>query len=216
MADISKNIKKFRREAEMTQQQLAEKLNVTRQAVSNWENRKTQPDIEMLQTIARELQITIEELIYGEKISREETARDKKPLIKKAVILAAATAAIGIFAFQYQLWASAIASTQYIVRWAFMASYLVWPIFYILIGVTGFSVLSIFFDIHVRAKRKRIICGICFVGLVMIWPYLGTRYWLSVNEQWMWLWYPLVELCFKCPYIYIFHGILLYFATAKR
>lgn len=38
MAEISKNIKKFRKESEMTQQELAEKLNVTRQAVSNWEN----------------------------------------------------------------------------------------------------------------------------------------------------------------------------------
>ena len=58
MAEISKNIKKFRKESEMTQQELAEKLNVTRQTVSNWENGKTQPDIDMLQNIAGELQIT--------------------------------------------------------------------------------------------------------------------------------------------------------------
>ena len=35
---IGKNIKQFRNEKNMTQDQLAEKLSVTRQAVSNWEN----------------------------------------------------------------------------------------------------------------------------------------------------------------------------------
>ena len=37
MSDIPKNLKKFRKESQMTQQELAEHLNVTRQAVSNWE-----------------------------------------------------------------------------------------------------------------------------------------------------------------------------------
>lgn len=37
MSNIGKNISKYRREKGMTQDQLAEKLHVTRQAVSNWE-----------------------------------------------------------------------------------------------------------------------------------------------------------------------------------
>lgn len=37
MSNIGKNINKYRREKEMTQDQLAERLHVTRQAVSNWE-----------------------------------------------------------------------------------------------------------------------------------------------------------------------------------
>ena len=40
-------------------------FSVTRQAVSNWENGKTEPDIEMLNKIASVLEISIEELIYG-------------------------------------------------------------------------------------------------------------------------------------------------------
>lgn len=61
---IGKNIRKFRREKSMTQEQLAEKLNVTRQAVSNWENEKTQPDVDTLQLIAEQFDITMEDLIY--------------------------------------------------------------------------------------------------------------------------------------------------------
>ena len=49
---IPKNIKRLRQQAGLTQEQLAEKLFVTRQTVSLWENGKTQPDIETLERIA--------------------------------------------------------------------------------------------------------------------------------------------------------------------
>ena len=64
---IEKNIKKFREQKNISQVELAEKLNVTRQAVSNWERGKTQPDIDTLHKIADILEISIEELIYGNK-----------------------------------------------------------------------------------------------------------------------------------------------------
>ena len=61
---IGKNIKRFRTEKKWTQEELALKLNVTRQAVSNWENEKTQPDVETLGAIAQVLEVTVEDLIY--------------------------------------------------------------------------------------------------------------------------------------------------------
>ena len=76
---VGKNIKKFRERKELTQEQLAESLNVTRQAVSNWENEKTQPDIETLNKLALTLEVSVEEIIYGEQkqaapVVRKETA----------------------------------------------------------------------------------------------------------------------------------------------
>ena len=62
---VGKNIKFFREKKNITQSELADKLCVTRQAVSNWENGKTEPDIEMLNKIASVLEMSIEELIYG-------------------------------------------------------------------------------------------------------------------------------------------------------
>ena len=64
---VGNNIKNFRRAKKITQEELAEKLNVTRQCVSNWENNKTQPDIETLHNIAAALEISIDEIIYGKK-----------------------------------------------------------------------------------------------------------------------------------------------------
>ncbi len=67
MAKVSKNIKKLRNERKMTQDILAEKLNVTRQTVSSWENDRTQPDVEMLEQLANAFEVSLEEIIYGEK-----------------------------------------------------------------------------------------------------------------------------------------------------
>lgn len=216
MSDIPKNLKKFRKESQMTQQELAEHLNVTRQAVSNWETGKTQPDIDMLKAIAGELRITMEELIYGQKISGEPAVRDRRPLIKKAVILAAATAAMVFFVSWYDLWAQELMETQYIIEWSFLPVYLFRPVLFLLIGIAGFSFLAVFFDIHVRSRRKRIILGIIFTAFVILGPYLGTRYWMTVNNQWDWLWYSLAALYMYHSYVYLLAGMLLYFATAKR
>lgn len=64
---VGKYIKKFRENKKLTQEDMAERMNVTRQAVSNWETEKTQPDIETLQKIAQILEVSVEELIYGSK-----------------------------------------------------------------------------------------------------------------------------------------------------
>lgn len=65
MKQIGKNIKKYRIESGMTQDQLADKLSVTRQAVSNWETGKTQPSIETLTALGEHFGISVEDLIYG-------------------------------------------------------------------------------------------------------------------------------------------------------
>ena len=62
---VGENIRHFREKSGLSQEALAEKLNVTRQAVSNWERGKTEPDIETLHQIADTLDVTIEEIIYG-------------------------------------------------------------------------------------------------------------------------------------------------------
>ena len=68
---VGRTIRRFREAKGLTQEQLAERLCVTRQAVSNWENEKTQPDIDTLHKIAQVLEVSVEELIYGEKRERE-------------------------------------------------------------------------------------------------------------------------------------------------
>jgi len=65
MASVGKHIRRIRTERHMTQEQLAEKLFVTRQAVSAWETGKAQPDVETLERIAGALEADVAEVIYG-------------------------------------------------------------------------------------------------------------------------------------------------------
>ncbi len=67
MMRIAKNIKKLRTSKGFTQDDLAKKINVTRQAISSWENGRTQPDAQMLEKLSEVFEISLEELIYGEK-----------------------------------------------------------------------------------------------------------------------------------------------------
>ena len=55
--DIGVVIKKYRKEAGMTQEEMANRLGVTTPAVNKWENSNSKPDIELLAPIARLLDI---------------------------------------------------------------------------------------------------------------------------------------------------------------
>lgn len=69
---IGKFISEKRKEKKLTQQQLAEKLGVSDRAISNWENGKNMPDISLFPIISRELDVTVNDLMSGEKVDKKE------------------------------------------------------------------------------------------------------------------------------------------------
>lgn len=62
-----KFIATLRKEKELTQEQLGEKLGVTNKTISRWENGNYMPDIEMLSLLSKEFGVSINELISGER-----------------------------------------------------------------------------------------------------------------------------------------------------
>ena len=60
------NIKKLREEKNLTQQQLAEKLYVSRQTICRWENGSRCPDLITAKKLALELKVSMDELISDE------------------------------------------------------------------------------------------------------------------------------------------------------
>lgn len=64
-------IREQRKENHMTQEQLAESLNISKNAVSKWERGLNLPDVSIMQELCKLLNITLNELFAGEKISGE-------------------------------------------------------------------------------------------------------------------------------------------------
>ncbi len=82
--EFGEKLKKRREERGMTQQTLADKLYVTRQAVSRWECGARFPDLITAKRIADELEISLDELVSGEKYVRD---IEKEPVITTPVPL---------------------------------------------------------------------------------------------------------------------------------
>ena len=67
--NIGKFIAECRKEKNMTQQELAEKLGVTDRAISNWENGRRLPDLSLISLVANELDVSVAELLNGRKLN---------------------------------------------------------------------------------------------------------------------------------------------------
>ena len=112
---IPKNIKRLRQQAGLTQEQLAEKLFVTRQTVSLWENGKTQPDVQTLERIAAVFQVDLMGVLYGGNRARTDDDRYRQRLIWWAL------ASFVLCGFLYLLQALA---SEHLIRWD--GSWLMW------------------------------------------------------------------------------------------
>lgn len=91
MDTLGKRIAQLRREKGIKQEELAEKLGVTPQAVSKWENDISCPDISLLPELAQVLGTTTDELLTGErepetKVLPQEKRKDIKDMIMRIVV----------------------------------------------------------------------------------------------------------------------------------
>ena len=68
---IGKFILECRKAKKLTQSELAEKLGVTDKSISNWENGRNMPDLSLFKPLCEILDITINDLISGEKVTKD-------------------------------------------------------------------------------------------------------------------------------------------------
>lgn len=79
--ELGKQIKKYRLEAKYSQEELADKVYVSRQTISNWENDKNYPDIKSLVLISDIFHISLDNLIKGD-LERMKKEIDKQEYAK--------------------------------------------------------------------------------------------------------------------------------------
>lgn len=103
---LGEKIKAMRQQAALSQEQLAEKLNVSRQAVTKWETGKGIPDIANLIAISDEFDVSLDELIKDDIAVKKKIISDsssKKWHILVIVYLVAITAYIIYFAIYHRI-----------------------------------------------------------------------------------------------------------------
>lgn len=64
--ELNTQIKKYRTNMNLSQEELAEKIYVTRQTISNWENNKNYPDIHSLLLLSSLFNVSLDQLIKGD------------------------------------------------------------------------------------------------------------------------------------------------------
>ena len=63
---FGKTLKERRSQLDLTQQEVAKKLYISRQTISNWENGKSYPDLDMLIKISDVYHVSIDSLLKGD------------------------------------------------------------------------------------------------------------------------------------------------------
>lgn len=123
---VGKFIAECRNKNNLTQMQLAEKLNITDRAISKWENGKSMPDSSIMLDLCNELKISVNELLSGEriemdnydkkaeenfiKLQKEKEDSDKRLLFIETIIGSITTVSfmlmifLSIFAIESSIW----------------------------------------------------------------------------------------------------------------
>ena len=190
MRDIGKNIRQLRVRKKMTQDELAEKLYVTRQTVSNYETGKSRPDIDMLENISAVLGTDLQTLIYGQTLNPE-----FRPLIIGFIL-------VGIFGLLVALLspiAAQIKQRLYMVGLEFFIYLAVKPMLFLASGWTLMQLLAMALQRKPlgRAWIRRV--GVILMICLMIWLALSLLYtgfiildeWLYANHlrgEWEEVW----------------------------
>ena len=85
--DIGQQIRKYRERDEYSQEYLAEKLYVSRQTISNWENEKSYPDIHNLLVMCELFDISLDDLVRGDLNSNKQESIKRKMNIWSLVMI---------------------------------------------------------------------------------------------------------------------------------
>lgn len=159
MRDIGKNIKALRIQKDMTQDELAEKLFVTRQTVSNYETGRSRPDVEMLSKIAEVLDTDANTVVYG---LPGET--DKKRMFFQT---AAACLLCILLVLPYprlNVAAKEIMVYRFIPMPSYLLTFYYYPLMLLCIGWTSMQLLSLFTRLSSLSRAKsRWLLRICLI-----------------------------------------------------
>lgn len=212
MRDIGKNIRDLRQQSRLTQDELAERLFVTRQTISNYENGRTRPDVDQILRLAEVFGTDANAVLYGPPVL---------PSRKSAVIHA--VVGVGLCAL---LWAVYFALQPWVAYWIkrnlHLLSSLVLAVCWkpVMLGMTGWTLtqlLLLFIPMKLpqttgirRARQVFLILALCGILLPLLaclliysGHYNGFAFWLRQFFG------QIIYFSIKAAFVYPFVGVTL-------
>ena len=93
--DLGKKLYEKRKSKNLSQEEVAEKLNVTRQTISKWETNQSMPDFDKIVPLCTLYEMSTEELLLGKTSSKKDEELSKKDIKKEK----AKSICLGIFLY---------------------------------------------------------------------------------------------------------------------
>lgn len=169
---VGRNLKRLRQRAGLTQDALAERLHVTRQAVSSWETGKTAPDVETLTTLAAALEVDVRALIYGPEVVIGKYVRFQRRYVVSTAVLGTLVLLWLAVDTPLELYLLQMRAQTFAMGSSLLYGLLVVPLGYAAVGVLLPLLLSLWVDIRGRSLRGRrvlLVLGLLALGYYLLW-----------------------------------------------
>ena len=162
--ELSEKIQKLRKEHNLTQEQLAELLFVSRTAVSKWETGRGMPSMESLQMIARLFNITLDDLLRAEEVITIAENENKENISRFASLVDGIfniTAIVGLLLPLYKVELNNVFYSVPLYQYKGWLTILYW-VFPIAMAICG--IIQIIINKSEREKTKRVVN---FTGVIL-------------------------------------------------
>ena len=172
---IGKFIAKCRKNKNMTQQELAEKLGVSDRTIGNWENGRNMPDLLLFKPLCGELNISLNDLMSGEKVKEKDYQEKLKENIINAIDytnkkIENRNNFIGLILITFGVLISITAVSIFPSESSWGSIYSVFGAIVSLVGVSRFT--------RKLTYEKRLICNfgyfLVFILMLMMIDYIGV------------------------------------------
>ena len=182
MSDIGKNIRLLRTRQNMTQDELAQKLFVSRQTISNYETNRSQPDITMLLKLSEALGVSAEAILYGTADTLEQLTQKKRAM---GSCFAVAGLAV-VYHLLAQLRKTVLASRYLLAGLGYSLALVLRPILFLLAGWALMQLLSVLTKIRPLQSRRAktvfwIVLAILIIYAVLVLPLCGWSLWSDLE-----------------------------------
>lgn len=172
MAGVGKNIRNLRVSKKMTQDDLAGKLFVSRQTVSNYETGKSRPDIEMLVKIAEVLETDPNSLIYGIPKAPGRKREIRRLCVVSGILAVLVAVNLGLVSIAREL-----RMKYFISGPAVLIELALKPCMYLLAGWVLMQLIALAFGLAPLRKKyvkwiRRLAIGVTAAYFVILGPYI--------------------------------------------